>query len=281
GGSAAQTCDGFTIPADHPDHAAYDAATVAGVVTDAVTGLTWQRATIADDPSWRGAAGHCAGLTLGGASSGWRVPDINELASIVDFAVAGPAIDRTAFPSTPSTYFVTSTGVYLHGQRVGGTDGHTIDFQTGVTINGMPTFGSVRCVRSAIPRRCYASDARFAALSSCGVDADVDAATTLTWQKSVARDPLAWPDARACCTTLGGGFRLPGAKELLTIVDWKAVGVAIDKSAFPGTPTGPFWTSSQVAGSTRDAGIVDFTTSDSARSGNAPIDTAQNVRCVR
>src|SRR6185503_4249624 len=61
GGSAAQTCDGFTIPADHPDHAAYDAATVAGVVTDAVTGLTWQRATIADDPSWRGAAGHCAG----------------------------------------------------------------------------------------------------------------------------------------------------------------------------------------------------------------------------
>src|SRR6185436_9572769 len=142
GGIAAQTCNGFTVPADHPDRGAYD-TTVAGVVTDAVTNLTWQRAASDDDPNYRSATSYCAGLMVNGAS-GWRLPTVLELSTIVDFSATNPAIDRTAFPSTPATWFMTSTAVYMNGSTVGGADwGHTVDFTTGLTLNGMPNYGSV------------------------------------------------------------------------------------------------------------------------------------------
>ena len=43
------------------------------------------------------APAYCAGLTLNG-HTGWRVPTLNELASTVNEALVGPAINRTAFP---------------------------------------------------------------------------------------------------------------------------------------------------------------------------------------
>jgi hypothetical protein len=279
GGTAAQTCDGFNIPPDHPAADAYD-TTAFGVVLDAKTGLAWQRAAIGDDPNWMSAGAHCTGLILGGVA-GWRSPSILELASIVDMGATTPAIDATAFPDTPPSWFATSTGVYLNGQRVGGPYWfHTIDFGSGFTVNGMPNSGSVRCVRSATPLRCYAADGRFTATSSSGVAVVLDAATTLTWQRGTAPGMLAWAAAAAYCTSLGG-FRLPGAKELLSLVDWKTVGVAIDATAFPGTPAGEFWSSSRAAGSTTDAVMVDFGHSDSARTGSEDAGSLQNVRCVR
>jgi hypothetical protein len=218
---------------------------------------------------------------LNGAS-GWRLPNVLELSTIVDFAAANPAIDRTAFPSTPATWFMTSTAVYMNGSTVGGADwGHTVDFTTGLTLNGMPNYGSVRCVRYASPPRCYPADRRFTATSSSGVDAILDAATGLTWQKTPSADKLGWPAAGTYCASLGSDFRLPGAKELLSLVDWKARGVAIDASAFPGTPEGAFWTSSRVAGAAANAVTVDFTRSDSAGTFSVATNSPQNVRCVR
>jgi len=37
------------------------------------------------------------------------LPTVKELSSIVDFTVAGPAINQTAFPSTPADRFWTSS----------------------------------------------------------------------------------------------------------------------------------------------------------------------------
>jgi hypothetical protein len=156
-----------------------------------------------------------------------------------------------------------------------------VDFKTGLTLNGMPTSGSVRCVRSATAPRCYPADGRLTATSSSGVDAVLDAATGLTWQKAPSTDKLAWADAAPYCTSLGVGFRMPGAKELLSLVDWKARAAAIDASAFPGTPAGAFWTSSRVAGSATDAVTVDFSASVYAGTSSAAASTPQYVRCVR
>ncbi len=66
----------------------------------------------------------------------------------------------------------------------------------------------------------------------------VDTRTRLTWQLDVPKDPLPWSQARDYCAALdldGPGWRLPSVSELQTL---------IDETAFPGTPSDYFWTSS-------------------------------------
>jgi hypothetical protein len=63
-----------------------------GTVTDTVTGLIWQQTTAPGTYTWEQALVYCENLTLGGKSD-WRLPNRNELQSIVDYSksdVAGP-----------------------------------------------------------------------------------------------------------------------------------------------------------------------------------------------
>jgi hypothetical protein len=90
-----------------PHPAKYDIAT-AGIVTDKVTGLIWQRAVEATTYALSDAKTYCANLALAGFSD-WRLPTRIELVSLVDFTTAGPTIDRVAFPNTPSDSFWTSS----------------------------------------------------------------------------------------------------------------------------------------------------------------------------
>jgi hypothetical protein len=73
----------------------------AGTVYDTATKLTWQQTASAATYAAADAQVYCAGLgaTLGG--TGWRLPTIKELATIIDFATTAPTIDLTAFPTTP------------------------------------------------------------------------------------------------------------------------------------------------------------------------------------
>jgi hypothetical protein len=71
-----------------------------GIVTDNVTKLQWQRAISVQQYSWSGAT-LCtdATKTLGGA---WRLPTVNELATLLSDSQESPArpyIDEVAFPS--------------------------------------------------------------------------------------------------------------------------------------------------------------------------------------
>jgi Protein of unknown function (DUF1566) len=77
----------------------------AGTVYDNKTKLTWQQVVPSTPSAWTSAKASCPGLgaTLGG--TGWRLPTVNELLSIVDYSVGQPSIDQAAFPSTPSDYF--------------------------------------------------------------------------------------------------------------------------------------------------------------------------------
>jgi len=63
------------------------------IVTDNATGLIWQddiNATVYT-ATWQGAIDYCESLTLGGYDD-WRLPNINELLSIVDYSKFRPAI---------------------------------------------------------------------------------------------------------------------------------------------------------------------------------------------
>lgn len=83
-----------------------------GTVQDNKTGLTWQQVASAAGITWDQAQAHCASLTLNG--SGWRVPSVKELMTLVDFGVvpgSGPTVDTTAFPNAPVDFYWSSTPV--------------------------------------------------------------------------------------------------------------------------------------------------------------------------
>jgi hypothetical protein len=80
-----------------------------GTVTDTSTGLMWQQET-AGPITWEEALTYCEELTLAGYSD-WRLPNRNELHSLVDYTTYEPAIDTTAFPDTMSADYWSSTSV--------------------------------------------------------------------------------------------------------------------------------------------------------------------------
>ncbi len=91
-----------------------------GTVTDSSTGLIWQKCSAGqnNDSACSGAAGkydwqqaldYCNSLSLAGYSSGWRLPDVKELLSIVDIDQHDPAINLAYFPHTEAWYYWSST----------------------------------------------------------------------------------------------------------------------------------------------------------------------------
>jgi hypothetical protein len=91
-----------------------------GTITDASTGLMWQQVTAPSSPeeltptgrygryTWEQALMYCENLTLAGHSD-WRLPNRNELQSIVDYSRYNPAIDTTFFPDTVAAPYWSST----------------------------------------------------------------------------------------------------------------------------------------------------------------------------
>jgi hypothetical protein len=80
-------------------------------VTDTCTGLMWQKATAPGMYTWQAALKYCDGLALGGRDD-WRLPNINELHSLVryDNAWPTPAIDPVfTFPTDVWWYWSSSS----------------------------------------------------------------------------------------------------------------------------------------------------------------------------
>lgn len=85
------------------------------VVLDAVTGRAWQGCAAglggpdcatgtARVDTWERAVAYCEALAWGGFED-WRLPDVKELAGIVDTRVRSPALDVAAFPATPVGWY--------------------------------------------------------------------------------------------------------------------------------------------------------------------------------
>lgn len=117
--------------------------TVTGTqVSDPLTGLVWQRGT-SDRMSADEAQQYCTDLDLGGRQ--WRLPSIQELATLVDESRTAPATDTGAFPETPAR------GRFWSANRdTGQSDTYWVleadDGSTRVRSTGS---GTVRCVRSS------------------------------------------------------------------------------------------------------------------------------------
>ena len=90
-------------------------------VTDNLTGLMWaQNANAGGSKTWSDALTYCNGLTLGGHSD-WRLPNVKELLSLIDWAYSNPALSNdagtgkwttgadSAFSGVQSSYYWSST----------------------------------------------------------------------------------------------------------------------------------------------------------------------------
>ena len=113
-----------------------------GTVTDFDTGLMWQQGDSATPEIWSAANTYCTGLSLAGKTD-WRLPEIKELTSIVDYRYTNPAIDKNRFPGTnaslywsASSYAASSTSAW----RVGFSSGHVLSYSKAGS-------SYVRCVR--------------------------------------------------------------------------------------------------------------------------------------
>ncbi|MCP3894492.1 MAG: DUF1566 domain-containing protein, partial [Bacteroides sp.] len=86
-----------------------------GTVTDQNSGLIWQLQDDGIGRNWQDSLAYCEGLELAGQTD-WRLPDIKELQSIVDYTRHDPAIDPTAFTLSDSEgWFWSGTS---HGDNI-------------------------------------------------------------------------------------------------------------------------------------------------------------------
>lgn len=124
-----------------------------GTVLDQRTGLTWQRCPLGyaftdggtpdllhDDRcvppaspgfTWQGALQGAAALNAAGGFAGfsdWRLPNIKELASIVETRCVAPSANPLVFPGTPAEPFWSSTFQVGPPTLV---NAQTVDFGTG------------------------------------------------------------------------------------------------------------------------------------------------------
>ncbi len=114
-------------------------------VTDAYTGLVWQRADSqaerADSMSWAEAGAYCSSLALAGKR--WRLPSIQELATLFDesapLGATLPAVDHKEFPTMGAAAYWAST-------RADGTSPWSLEFKSG-TMDHKTTKAFAKCVR--------------------------------------------------------------------------------------------------------------------------------------
>ncbi|WP_295579782.1 DUF1566 domain-containing protein [uncultured Lamprocystis sp.] len=109
---AAQTCRTDITPTA-PDSRFTDHGD--GTVSDAATGLRWKRCAeglsgagcasgAAATFTWQNALQQAADTDFAGRTD-WRLPNKNELESLVERRCYNPAINATFFPNTPSDWF--------------------------------------------------------------------------------------------------------------------------------------------------------------------------------
>ncbi|MDD5309740.1 MAG: DUF1566 domain-containing protein [Deltaproteobacteria bacterium] len=202
-------------------------------VVDTVTGLTWRRCR--EGQSWNGVS--CTGsasdlsyttaqsacASAYGGHSDWRVPDLTEILSLIDFSSDEPFVDLTTFPGW------TRTGK-LWSSNAANAGSHWFYDLTGPAFSSNMDIdpATVACIRSeplSNPRP------RFRLVADDG-SVFRDEWSGLTWQRCPLgttwdgsacdglEDSFFHTEVEAACSEpLGAGWRLPKLRELLTIFD--------------------------------------------------------------
>jgi hypothetical protein len=205
------------------------------VVRDLVTGLMWQARVSFRGPYDIGAT-YCDDLSLAGEDD-WRLPTVIEIISIFGASLS-PALDVNGFPDEMLDQDIWAAKVQSGGEDIAysvvtGGLGSVLKWNLREWTN---LIFSARCVRGGHlpsgPR--YVIDEREGTVQ--------DNWTRLVWKRAQEDGTFSREGASRRCEALGEGWRLPTAKELVTLVDPLAQNPATDLKAFPDTVASSYWT---------------------------------------
>jgi hypothetical protein len=124
--------------------------TSSGTVYDTKTKLTWQQTISSISYTWADAKTYCAGVGSSLGGTGWRLPTLKELQSLVDYShTTYPMIDSTAFPGGLSAFFPSPFYFWSASPLAGSSSGAWyVLFDYGYTGGAEVSFSYyVRCVR--------------------------------------------------------------------------------------------------------------------------------------
>lgn len=123
-----------------------------GTITDNNTGLVWQKGNGAGPFTWNGAFDHVVDLNTEPCFAGtcdWRVPNVKELGSIVDYARAGPSMDPIFETTVPISYWSSTSLAVVPGAE--SESAWVVQFDDGfVEVNGKNNNNVVRAVRGGL-----------------------------------------------------------------------------------------------------------------------------------
>ena len=238
------------------------------IVTDLNSGLIWQQTIPNEKNTWEDANNYCNNLNYG-SYSGWRLPTVQELLTIVDNNKnTPPLINSTYFPNTPKAAFWSLTAYTPNIESV-----WVVNFNNYVTHTAYKVEKAyTRCVKgNKLP-----ISSIFTTFEINGDEIVTDNLTKLTYQKtSVSKT---WQDALKYCEDLTyAGYtdwRLPNKNELASLINYEKYDPA---SNFPDMPEKSFWTSSTCIDNTD----FDFAWLISFESGYMTSSLKSNVRYVR
>ncbi len=258
-----------------------------GTVTDLVTGLMWQQNAADEKMSWDEAMAGADTCSTGGYAD-WRLPDIKELYSLIQFSGTDPSSGSTVnlVPFIDTDYFQFEYGDTLSGERLIDAQYWSSTEYTGETMGGNETSFGVNFADGRIkgypsqelgpPEQTFfmTSFVRYVrGTESCenqfvdnGDGTVTDLATNLMWQQSDDGTGRNWEESLVYAEILTTGgysdWRLPNAHELQSIVDYtksmQGTGTAAIDPVFSctqitdegGNPNyGFYWTGTTHAGS--------------------------------
>ena len=197
----------------------YEVRTAGGkeVVFDPSTNLLWQKGSVPAN-SWKDALAYCQNLEYAGYSD-WRLPNKNELLTLVDYSKAEPA---SSFPGMISETLLTSTFKAAYG---GADDPLVIDMKDGM-IKEYYSYSDVSllCVRSDSKPLPAGRTIPFCDESRIGPCEDAN--THYIWSSpdlvNSRYNQISWEErARSCRESDEGGisqWRIPTIDEIRTLL---------------------------------------------------------------
>jgi len=242
-----------------------------GAIADLNTGLMWVKAR-GEKVTWQDAVAGAKSCRAGGFTD-WRMPTIKELYSLINF---NGGFDMRAGAKRSTPYLDTKYFEFKYGDESKGERG--IDCQDWsateyirTTMDNNPTVfgvnfadGRIKGYPKTTRRGAHRLFVRYVRgnplygkndFRDNGDGTITDRATGLMWQKADSGKGLNWEQALAYAASLKGGWRLPNAKELQSIVDYTripAISPVFQCSTLPDGEHPFYWTSTTHLDGPRD-----------------------------